>query len=80
MPIALGVVLYAPNRKRKMNSDELRKIVEDDQRHNQAVTELRIEHARFKMALESIAINTCCDKCQEAARVAQSALNRGEKR
>lgn len=59
-----------------MNSDELRKLMDDDQRHQHAVTELRIEHARFKMALESIAVNTCCDKCQEAARVAQSALNR----
>lgn len=31
----------------------------------------------LKAALESIAANTCCDNCQEAARVARAAL--GEK-
>lgn len=31
--------------------------------------------ARYKAALESIAANACCDKCQEAALVARSALN-----
>ena len=62
-----------------MNSDELRKLVEADQRHHEAVTDLRIEHARFKMALESIAANTCCDRCQEAALVARTALNRDTK-
>lgn len=57
-----------------MSPDELRKLMEDDARHNQAVTDLRVEHARFKMALESIAVNTCCDRCQEAALVARAAL------
>ena len=31
-------------------------------------------HAKWRKALESIAANSCCDKCQEAARVAQEAL------
>ena len=30
--------------------------------------------ARMKAALESIAANTCCDRCQEAALVARLAL------
>lgn len=29
---------------------------------------------RYKRALKSIAKNTCCDKCQEAALIAKSAL------
>lgn len=29
---------------------------------------------RYKTALESIAKNTCCEGCQEAARVAEKAL------
>lgn len=32
------------------------------------------EMARLRSALESIAGNTCCDKCQEAALVARAAL------
>lgn len=32
---------------------------------------------RYRKALESIAANSCCDKCQEAAAVARAAL-RGE--
>jgi len=30
----------------------------------------------LRAALESIAKNTCCDRCQEAARVARSALDK----
>jgi hypothetical protein len=33
------------------------------------------ESQRYRTALESIAANTCCDRCQEAALVAQAALN-----
>jgi hypothetical protein len=32
-------------------------------------------YERLKTALRSIAANTCCDKCQEAALIARSALN-----
>ena len=32
------------------------------------------ENAALREALESIAKNTCCDKCQEAALVARKAL------
>lgn len=32
------------------------------------------DNARLRAALESIANNTCCDGCQEAAKVARSAL------
>lgn len=31
--------------------------------------------ARYEEALRSIAANTCCDKCQEAALVARAALS-----
>ena len=30
---------------------------------------------RYQSALESIARNTCCEQCQEAALVAENALN-----
>ena len=36
-----------------------------------------IENSRLRAALESIAENTCCDRCQEAVLVARAAL-RGE--
>lgn len=34
--------------------------------------------AELEAALLSIARNTCCDKCQEAALVARAALERGK--
>ena len=37
---------------------------------------LTAENEMFREALESIAKNTCCDRCQEAALVARSALNK----
>jgi predicted secreted Zn-dependent protease len=41
-----------------------------------AVEQCRQEAVKLEQALQSIASNTCCDKCQEAALVAQEALNR----
>lgn len=38
---------------------------------------LRGENERYKAALNSIAKNTCCEKCQEAALVARDALAHG---
>jgi alkylhydroperoxidase family enzyme len=35
-----------------------------------------VEIAKLEAALRSIAANTCCDKCQEAALVARAALGR----
>jgi hypothetical protein len=35
------------------------------------------ENNRLRAALESIAANTCCDRCQEAALVARAALAGG---
>lgn len=35
----------------------------------------RAEIKALRAALESIATNTCCDKCQEAALVAKAALS-----
>jgi hypothetical protein len=35
------------------------------------------EITRLRIALQSIAKNTCCDKCMEAAKVAQEALDWG---
>ena len=52
-----------------------REALAQENKHNAQVVALRIEHARFKMALESIAVNTCCDKCREAALVARAALS-----
>lgn len=40
----------------------------------EASTHYEAELSRYRSALESIAKNTCCDKCQEAALVAKSAL------
>ena len=42
------------------------------------VAERDREIERLRGALESIAANTCCDKCQEAALVAKRALGGGE--
>jgi hypothetical protein len=55
-------------------AEEMRAALEAENLHNQRVVALQLEHARFKMALESIAINTCCEKCQEAALIARAAL------
>ena len=40
---------------------------------------LRAEVTKLREALESIANNTCCDRCQEAALVAKAALWAGLK-
>ena len=37
------------------------------------------EAGRYWVALQSIASNTCCDGCQEAARVAQAAIREAGK-
>ena len=37
---------------------------------------LRAENVRLREALEAIAKNTCCNRCQEAALVARHALKR----
>ena len=38
------------------------------------IAELEAENQRLRDALRSIAANTCCDRCQEAALVAKAAL------
>jgi len=38
------------------------------------IRELRAENQRLREAIESIAKNTCCEPCQEAALVARQAL------
>ena len=35
----------------------------------------KVDAERLKAALQSIANNTCCDQCQEAALVAKAALD-----
>ena len=48
--------------------------------HHDEAKELREENERLRVALTSIANNTCCEGCQEAARVAGAALTgEGEK-
>ena len=44
-----------------------------------AYAEKDAEADRLREALESIAANTCCDKCQEAALVARAALAKEDK-
>ncbi len=39
---------------------------------------LEAERDALREALESIAANTCCDRCQEAALVARAALAKGK--
>jgi hypothetical protein len=41
------------------------------------ISRLRAINAELVAALERIAKNTCCDKCQEAALVARDALAKG---
>ena len=41
-----------------------------------AATDLAYRYQRLREALESIAANACCDRCQEAALVAKAALRR----
>lgn len=48
----------------------------DDHSLNVIVLQKRI--AELEAALRSIASNTCCDKCQEAALVARAALAGGK--
>jgi hypothetical protein len=43
-----------------------------------AATDLAYRYQRLREALESIAANACCDRCQEAALVAKAALRREE--
>ena len=45
--------------------------------HSEIELEAAQEIEKLRAALRSIAANTCCDRCQEAALVARSAL--GEK-
>ncbi len=45
--------------------------------HHQATLKAMEYANRLRTALESIAKNTCCDKCQEAALVAREALREG---
>ena len=47
----------------------------DDERMN-LIERLADENERLREALESIAANACCDRCQEAALVAKAALRR----
>lgn len=49
----------------------------DDERMN-LIERLADENERLREALESIAANACCDRCQEAALVAKAALRREE--
>jgi hypothetical protein len=44
-------------------------------RYQQEIDKLADRVAALTAALESIAKNTCCDRCQEAALVARAALD-----
>lgn len=48
------------------------------QEHAAAVEVLEAEIAELRRGLKSIALNTCCDKCQEAACVARAALGQAD--
>lgn len=47
-------------------------------RSDEEIAELAAEVAELRAALRSIANNTCCDRCNEAALVARAALNEEE--
>ena len=46
-------------------------------RMGEEISDLRAEIARLREALGSIAANTCCDQCKEAALAARAALENG---
>ena len=47
-----------------------------DELRQSSIDIARAENERLREALESIAANACCDRCQEAALVAKAALRR----
>lgn len=56
----------------------------DDVRHlqydvNDKLKELEDENKKLRVYMKSIAINTCCDRCQEASRWARQCLKELEK-
>lgn len=54
--------------------DAARKLVDERAIRVRGTFREPTELERYRSALESIAKNTCCDKCQQAARVARAAL------
>ena len=71
--IARGVV--GVDRDRIEAADEIERLRKKIKFKNGIIEKLSHEEDRLREALASIASNTCCDKCQEAALVAQSALD-----
>ena len=53
---------------------ELRRLHEELESHRRVMFRLGQVNAQLLEALESIAKNTCCDRCQEAALVARAAI------
>jgi hypothetical protein len=69
-----------------LSAAELRRLHADNERltatafqAQNAATDLAYRYQRLREALESIAANACCDRCQEAALVAKAALRREDK-
>ena len=69
-----GDALMVENDRLTRERDEAIKYRDDEFQLRDALSN---ENTRLRAALQSIARNTCCDKCQEAALVAREAL--GEK-
>jgi hypothetical protein len=55
-------------------ADEIERLTEEVNALRLVATAHDAEVERLRAALESIARNTCCDRCQEAALVARAAL------
>lgn len=55
-------------------SSRLNRAAGDRDAAQAAISELTVQVGRLREALTSIARNTCCEKCQEAALVARAAL------
>ena len=64
------------NECRKAENDRTRYYIDLIDRLVDASLSARQDNERLRGALESIARNTCCDRCQEAALVAREALDR----
>lgn len=47
----------------------------DGQKDNELVKRLQAENERLVKGLASIALNSCCEGCQEAKKVAMATLN-----
>lgn len=80
----LQVALAEANAAREACAQRAFRLESENERLREELRQSSIDHTRAEVerlreALESIAANACCDRCQEAALVAKAALRREEK-